>query len=80
MITIEAISEGRETSYELRVDAGESYRSVARNFPTLTRQGIMNIHTDEERRRWYLDTTADDERVNDALDFVEQRRIICLGK
>ena len=36
------------------VDAGESYRSVACDLPTLTRQGLMNIHSDEERRQWYL--------------------------
>lgn len=69
--------ENGETGYvELRtaierVDAGESYRSVARDLPTLTRQGLMNIHTDDERRRWYLDATADDERVSDALSAVE---------
>jgi hypothetical protein len=27
----------------------------------------MQIHKDDERRRWYLDTQADDERVADAL-------------
>jgi DNA invertase Pin-like site-specific DNA recombinase len=69
--------EAGETGYvELRtaierVEAGESYRSVARDLPALTRQGLMNIHTDDERRRWYLDATADDERVSNALDSAE---------
>jgi DNA invertase Pin-like site-specific DNA recombinase len=50
-----------------RVDDSESYRRVAQDLPTLTRQGLMQIHKDDERRRWYLDTQADDERVADAL-------------
>ncbi|HET7323509.1 MAG TPA: recombinase family protein [Halococcus sp.] len=54
-----------------RVETGESYRSVARDLPTLTRQGLMNIHTDDERRRWYLDAVADDDRISDALTAVE---------
>lgn len=43
----------------------------ARDLPALTRQGLMNIHTDDERRWWYLDATADDERVSNALDSAE---------
>jgi DNA invertase Pin-like site-specific DNA recombinase len=53
-----------------RVDTGESYRTVARDLPNLTRQTLMNIHKDSERRRWYLETEAADERVDAALESV----------
>jgi hypothetical protein len=32
----------------------------------------MNIHNDDQRRRWYLDTEADDQRVSNALTTLEQ--------
>jgi DNA invertase Pin-like site-specific DNA recombinase len=54
-----------------RVDAGESYRSVANDVPNLSRTSLSRIHKNEERRRWYLDVEADDERVSDALNAVE---------
>ena len=38
----------------------------------------MQIHKDDERRRWYLDTQADDERVADALTFLESKSITTL--
>ena len=53
-----------------RVDTGESYRTVARDLPNLTRQTLMNIHKNPERRRWYLETDATDERVDAALESV----------
>lgn len=52
-----------------RLDEGESYRSVARTLP-VTRQTLMNIDKDEERRSWYLDAEAEDERVETALSNV----------
>ena len=53
-----------------RVDTGESYRTVARDLSNLTRQTLMNIHKNPERRRWYLETEATDERVDAALESV----------
>ena len=54
-----------------RVDTSESYRTVARDLPNLTRQTLMNIHENPERRRWYLETEADDERVDAALESIQ---------
>ncbi|MFC6965071.1 recombinase family protein [Halocatena marina] len=54
-----------------RVDEGESYRRVARDVPNLARTTLMSIHKDDERRQWYLDGEADDERVDAALDPIE---------
>jgi DNA invertase Pin-like site-specific DNA recombinase len=54
-----------------RVDADESYRSVASDVPNLARTTLMNIHKDDERRQWYLGAEADDERVDAALDPIE---------
>ena len=53
-----------------RVDTGKSYRTVARDLPNLTRQTLMNIHKEPERRRWYLETEVADERVDAALESV----------
>ena len=53
-----------------RVDAGESYRSVASDVPNLNRVSLSRMHKDEERREWYLDGEAEDERVENALDGV----------
>ena len=53
-----------------RVDDGESYRGVARD-TRFNRVTLMNIHNDDQRRRWYLDAQADDHRVSDALTAVE---------
>lgn len=52
-----------------RLEAGESYRSVAEDAP-VSRPTLMDIHKDDERRRWYLDREADDDRVADALGTV----------
>lgn len=51
-----------------QIDAGESYRSVADETPNVTRQTLMNIQKDDERRSWYLDGDPDDERVQNALE------------
>jgi DNA invertase Pin-like site-specific DNA recombinase len=50
-----------------RLDDGESYRSVARDTPNVTRQTLATIHKSDERRRWYLEQSAADDRVDDAL-------------
>jgi len=66
-----------ETGYADVVDAmerledGESYRSVANDTPNISRPGLMNIHKDSDRKAWYLDTEADDERVQEALEVVK---------
>ncbi|RBI58321.1 resolvase [halophilic archaeon] len=52
-----------------RVDDGESYNSVASGLP-LSRQALSNIHQDSERRAWYLDAEADDDRIDAALEAV----------
>jgi hypothetical protein len=31
---------------------------------------LSRIHKDDQRREWYLDATAEDERVDEALDHV----------
>jgi DNA invertase Pin-like site-specific DNA recombinase len=53
-----------------RVSDSESYRAVAQDMPNLTRQGLMKIHKDPDRRQWYLGAEADDERVDTALETV----------
>ena len=50
-----------------RVDDGESYRSVAADTPNVSRSTLMSIHKNDERRAWYLDAEADDEKVNQVL-------------
>jgi len=54
-----------------RIESGDSYRSVARETPNLTRQGLMDIHKND-RRDWYLEQEAEDERVEMALDTVTE--------
>ena len=53
-----------------RVDAGESYRSVASDIAHLSRVSLSRIHKDDQRREWYLDAAAEDERIDEALDRV----------
>jgi len=53
------------------VQNGESYNSVANRTPNVTRQTISNIDQDNERRSWYLDANAEDDRVAAALDLVQ---------
>lgn len=70
-------SEG-ETGYHDIVDAireimaGGSYRSVAKSTPNVTRQTLMRIHQDDERRSWYLDGTPTDDRVQSALEAMSE--------
>lgn len=54
-----------------RIQNGESYRAAAANTPNVTRQTLSNIDNDEERRRWYLETDAEDPAVADALESVQ---------
>ena len=52
-----------------RVNGSEPYRSVAASLP-ISRQRLSNIHQDDDRRAWYLDAEADDDRVDAALESV----------
>ncbi|SIS18937.1 recombinase family protein [Natronorubrum thiooxidans] len=54
------------------IEDGASYREAAREIPNCTRQTLMNIHKDDERRRWYLEEEAEDERVDAALDEIDR--------
>lgn len=54
-----------------RIDDGDSYRSVARE-TRFNRVTLMDISKNDQRRRWYLDATANDERVSDALSTLKQ--------
>lgn len=51
-----------------KIDGGQSYRAAAGDTPNVTRQTLMNIHKDEERRKWYLDGEPADDRVAGALE------------
>jgi len=50
------------------VENGASYNKTAEDTPNVTRQTLSKIHQDEERRAWYLEAEAEDERVEEALD------------
>lgn len=50
-----------------RIDNGESYREAAED-SGLNRVTLMDIYKNKERRGWYLDEEAEDERVQEALD------------
>ena len=54
------------------IEDGESYRKASRELPNCSRQTLMNIHKDEERRRWYLEEEAGDERVDEALEEIDR--------
>lgn len=53
-----------------RIENGKSYNQAAEDTPNITRQALASIHQDEERRGWYLDGEADDDRVAEALKVV----------
>lgn len=53
-----------------RIDGGGSSNQTATETPNITRQGLANIHQDEDRRAWYLDGEAEDDRVSAALELV----------
>ncbi|MFC4357772.1 recombinase family protein [Halobium salinum] len=56
------------------IESGQwSYNQAGKNTPNVTRQTLSNIHQDDERRAWYLDGDANDERVSDALSEVSRR-------
>lgn len=52
-----------------RVEAGESQRSVAAPLP-ISRTALSKIYNDEERKAWYIDGSADDDRIQSALDDI----------
>lgn len=54
------------------LDAGESYRSVAKETPNVSRPTLMNIHKDDERRAWYLDGEVEDERIAEAVGDMQE--------
>lgn len=49
------------------IDSGDSYRSTAMSTPNVTRQTLSAIDQDEQRRKWYLEGEAEDERVQAAV-------------
>lgn len=53
-----------------RIDDGDSYRSVAKSLP-VTRQTLSSIDNDPDRRQWYLEGEATDDRVHEALESVK---------
>jgi DNA invertase Pin-like site-specific DNA recombinase len=53
------------------IEAGTSYRKAAKETAGVTRQTLMRIHKDDDRRAWYLDGEAGDERVAEALEEIE---------
>jgi DNA invertase Pin-like site-specific DNA recombinase len=53
------------------IEAGTSYRKAAKETSGVTRQTLMRIHKDDDRRAWYLDGEAGDERVAEALEEIE---------
>jgi hypothetical protein len=53
-----------------KIDGSGSYNQTATETPNITRQGLANIHQDEDRRAWYLDGEAEDDRVSAALELV----------
>ena len=66
--------EGKVGYLEMRealvdIEAGESYNSAAASMAT-TRQTLSRIDQDDERRSWYLDGRAEDDRVAEALETV----------
>lgn len=54
------------------IDTGESYNSVAKRTPNVTRQTLSNIDKDDERRAWYADGKVGDERIQAALESVQE--------
>jgi len=49
------------------IEEGESYRQAAKPLDT-TRQTLSRIDQDDGRKQWYLNATAEDDRVQDALE------------
>jgi hypothetical protein len=57
-----------------RVGEGKSYRSVAADTPNISRATLLNIYKDDDRRAWYLDGEAADEKVDHVLANATDRR------
>lgn len=57
------------------IEAGGSYRSVADETPNVTRQTLMNIDKDGERRAWYLGGDIDDDRVRAATESLAEQAL-----
>lgn len=55
------------------VNNGASYRKTAKQTPNITRQTLSTIHQDEDRRSWYLEEHAEDERVQVAINEVSTK-------
>lgn len=52
------------------IEDDESYRQAAKPLTT-TRQTLSRIDQDDDRKQWYLDADADDDRVEEALADVQ---------
>ena len=52
------------------IEDGESYSSAAESLNT-TRQTLSTIDQDDDRRSWYLDAEAEDDRVSEALADIQ---------
>lgn len=52
------------------VKSGQSYNKAADQTPNITRQTLSKIDKDENRKAWYIDGTANDERVQEAIKQV----------
>ena len=50
-----------------------SFRSIARDM-ICSRRALSNVYNDEERRRWFFEREADDERVQAALDELDTEK------
>lgn len=55
------------------IEDGASYREMGRETPNVSRQTLMNVHKNDERRRWYLDGEAEDDAIREALDSVSAK-------
>ncbi|AFZ74623.1 recombinase family protein [Natronobacterium gregoryi] len=52
------------------IENGMSYRQAAENTPHVTRQTLSNIDQDEEKRAWYTEQEAEDDRIQEALSEI----------
>ena len=50
-----------------KIDSGKSYNKTAKETPNVTRQTLSSVYQDKGRRSWYLEQSADDERVEEAM-------------
>lgn len=71
------VEEGETSFFDVvwaleRLEDGASYRSVAEDVPNCTRQTLATIDQSDDRRSWYLDGSAADERVAEAIEEVEE--------